>query len=141
MPVDFDTLATSQRLLIEADLKPLQGSRFQPTGFPNLGAATYKGPDGTDMLLVESAQSVANRLEAACWDVLTDDWISPLKGVPVVKVLSGSTALTNSVLEAHRLNSAYIENSSWFSLLRRRLDTTRRLSGQSTCAVRSFPRF
>ena len=48
---------------MEADLKPLQGERFQPTGFPDLGAATYQLPDGTRMLLVESAQSMANHLE------------------------------------------------------------------------------
>ena len=35
------------------ELKPLQGTRFQPTGFPNLGAARYRGPNGDEMLLVE----------------------------------------------------------------------------------------
>jgi CRISPR-associated protein Csb1 len=122
MTIDFAALAGNQRLLIEANLKPLQGSRFQPTGFPNLGAATYKGPNGTDMLLVESAQSVANRLEAACWDSLADDWIAPLGGVPVVKVLDDQgLSLTNSVLEAHRLNSPYIENTAWFAEFRKEI--------------------
>jgi CRISPR-associated protein Csb1 len=109
MPLNLAPLAAAQRLLIEAKLKPVQGHRFQPTGFPNLGAATYKAPDGTDMLLVESAQSVANRLEAVCWDDVADDWVPPLKGLPVVKVLvNGKPSLTNSVVEAHRLNSPYI---------------------------------
>ena len=54
---------SSGRLLVEADLVPLQGQRFQPTGFADLGAAVYTLPDGTRMLLVESAQSMANRLE------------------------------------------------------------------------------
>lgn len=110
MTLDLSALADEPRLLIEADLQPLQGTRFQPTGFPDLGAATYKGPDGTtDMLLVESAQSVANRLEVVCWDEAADDWVHPLKGLPVVKVLDADGApLTNSVLEAHRLNSPYI---------------------------------
>lgn len=122
MTIDFNALAGTQRLLMEADLKPLQGSRFQPTGFPNLGAATYKGPAGTNMLLVESAQSVANRLEAACWDSLADDWVAPLNGVPVVKVLDDQERpLTNSVLEAHRLNSPYIENTVWFAEFRKEL--------------------
>src|SRR5579875_670414 len=76
MPLDFTALDKAQRLLIEAKLKPLQGTRFQPTGFPNLGAATYQGPGGVDMLLVESAQSMANRLEAVCWDEVNDDWSS-----------------------------------------------------------------
>ena len=106
-------LKETPRLLIEAELQPLQGTRFQPTGFPNLGAATYQAPDGTDMLLVESAQSIANRLEAVCWDEVADDWIEPLQGLPMVKVLdSEGNRLTNSVLEAHRLNSPYITNST-----------------------------
>ena len=97
------------RLLLKAALQPLQGTRFQPTGFPDLGAATYEGPNGRKMLLVESAQSMANRLESVCWDSVTNDWVVPLKGLPVVKVKDKSgQPLTNSVLEAHRLNSPYI---------------------------------
>jgi CRISPR-associated protein Csb1 len=105
----LEGLEDQPRLLIEATLRPLQGSRFQPTGFPNLGAATYKTPGGTDMLLVESAQSIANRLEAVCWDEVKDDWVEPLRGLPLVKVIrEDGTPLTNSVIEAHRLNSPYI---------------------------------
>ena len=104
-------------------LKPIQGDRFQPTGFPNLGAATYKAPNGADMLLVESAQSVANRLEAVCWDEATDDWVAPLSGLPLVKVVNeDGTKLTNSLLEAHRLNSVYIENSDWFDQLKKEVN-------------------
>ncbi len=122
MPLDLTPLDAAPRLLIEATLKPVQGHRFQPTGFPNLGAATYKAPDGNDMLLVESAQSVANRLEAVCWDDVSDDWLKPLRGLPVVKVVDGNeTTLTNSVLEAHRLNSPYIANSTWFDELKREI--------------------
>jgi CRISPR-associated protein Csb1 len=122
MPLDFSVLDNAPRLLIEAELKPLQGTRFQPTGFPNLGAATYKAPNGTEMLLVESAQSVANRLEAVCWDEAADDWIRPLKGLPVVKVIDkDGRPLTNSVLEAHRLNSPYIANSQWFRVLKQEI--------------------
>lgn len=116
MSTDFTALQETPRLLIETELRPLQGTRFQPTGFPNLGAATYQAPDGTDMLLVESAQSIANRLEAVCWDEVADDWVAPLRGLPVVKVIDeGEKSLTNSVLEAHRLNSPYIANSKWFT--------------------------
>ena len=119
MPIDLTALKDSQRLLIEATLKPIQGTRFQPTGFPNLGAALYKNPDGREMILVESAQSVANRLEKVCWDEVADDWVAPLRGLPVVKVLdTDGTPLTNSVLEAHRLNSPYIENTDWFDTLK-----------------------
>jgi CRISPR-associated protein Csb1 len=109
MNLDLSTLATAPRLLIEAELSPLQGTRFQPTGFPEIGAAQYSGPDGTAMLLVESAQSVANRMEEVCWDKVADDWIPPLRGLSVVKVLDkAGKALTNSVLESHRINSPYI---------------------------------
>lgn len=109
MPLNLDALATAPRLLVEAHLKPLQGTRFQPTGFPNLGAATYIGPDGERMLLVESAQSMANRLESVCWDEVADDWVPPLKGLPLVKVQNkNGQPLTNTVLEAHRINSPYV---------------------------------
>lgn len=109
MSLDFSELDDAPRLLLEADLAPVQGTRFQPTGFPDLGAATYEGPDGSLMLLVESPQSVANRLETVCWDETRDDWVEPLKGLPVVRVLDHTgESLTNSVLEAHRLNSPYI---------------------------------
>ena len=110
MSLDFSMLASSSRLLIEADLEPIQGSRFQPTGFPNLGHAVYDSPDGDgQVVLVESAQSMANRLEAICWDEPADNWVEPLRGLPLIKVVDAENRpLTNSVLEAHRLNSPYI---------------------------------
>jgi CRISPR-associated protein Csb1 len=107
--LDFSALANTPRLLIEAKLAPLQGNRFQPTGFPDLGAATYDAPDGTPVLLVESAQSIANRLETACWDEVENDWTRSLRGIPYIRVLDAKgDLLTNSVLEAHRINSPYI---------------------------------
>jgi len=97
------------RLLMEAKLRPLQGDRFQPTGFADLGPARYVLPDGTEMLLLESAQSVANRMELACWDTAADDLIEPLRGLPYIRVKRpDGSQLTNSVLEAHRINSPYI---------------------------------
>ena len=35
----LDALDKQARLVIHAWLKPLAGTRFQPTGFPDLGAA------------------------------------------------------------------------------------------------------
>ncbi len=117
--MNLTALKGQPRLLLKAALQPLQGSRFQPTGFPDLGAATYDGPDGRKMLLVESAQSMANRLEAVCWDSVADDWVAPLKGLPVVKVKDkAGQPLTNSVLEAHRLNSPYITNAKGFDAIK-----------------------
>lgn len=109
MSLDLSALNTAPRLLIQASLKPAQGTRFQPTGFPEIGAAQYDGPNGEPMLLVESAQSVANRLEAVCWDSVANDWVTELKGLSVIRVLDASgKPLTNSVLESHRINSPYI---------------------------------
>jgi CRISPR-associated protein Csb1 len=111
-------MPNSPRLLIEAQLKPAQGHRFQPTGFPDLGAATYKAPDGTQMLLLESAQSVANRLESVCWDDGQDTLRAPLAGLPFVRVIDASgEPLTNSILEAHRLNAPYIAKAKGFDAI------------------------
>ena len=83
MPLDLTSLDDAPRLLVEARLKPVQGTRFQPTGFPNLGHAVYESPDGHGRtVLVESAQSMANRLETVCWDVVADDWVEPLRDCP-----------------------------------------------------------
>jgi CRISPR-associated protein Csb1 len=78
------------------------------------------------MLLVESAQSMANRLETVCWDAVANDWIPSLKGLPLVTVHDkDGKHLTNSVIEAHRLNSPYIlegTDKSFFQKLRTELD-------------------
>jgi len=124
--MDFNLLKKEPRLLIEADLEPLQGTRFQATGFPDLGAATYQLPgDKTPMLLLESTQSLANRLESTIWDEVTQDVVQPLKGIPYIVVKQGEKVLTNSLLEAHRLNSFYIlegKDRSFFEKLSKELD-------------------
>lgn len=107
-----ERLAETPRLLMQVELRPIQGDRFQATGFPDIGPATYTRPDGTEMLLVESSQSMANRLEEVCWDFTVQDLAEPLRGMPYVKVNLGNGRTTNSILEAHRLNSPYILKSS-----------------------------
>ncbi len=118
MSVNLTPLNDEPRLLIESQLKPAQGSRFQPTGFPDLGAATFQGFDdkggSIDCLLVESAQSMANRLEEICWNEGAGDLIYELKGLPYVKSTLPDGEVTDSVREAHRLNSPYIVNSEKF---------------------------
>lgn len=108
----FAALKGVPRLLMEARLKPLQGDRFQPTGFADLGPARYRAHrDGSsvEMLLVESPQSVANRLETVCWDRANGRLVPELDGMPYVQVVKADKShLTNSILEAHRLNSPYI---------------------------------
>jgi CRISPR-associated protein Csb1 len=109
-------LPSAPRLLLQAELTPIQGTRFQPTGFPDVGAGVYTLPNGKEQLLVESAQSVANRLEAACWDEAERDLVAPLRGLPYVRVNgSDGELLTTSIQEAHRLNSAYIERTEFFT--------------------------
>jgi CRISPR-associated protein Csb1 len=122
--MDLEKLLSEKRLLLEAELVPVQGERFQPTGFPELGPAAYTLPDGTEMLMVESAQSVANRLEAVCWDSSRQEPQAPLEGMPYVSVHYEGKELTNSLLEAHRLNSSYIlgnTETEFFKMLQEEL--------------------
>lgn len=122
MPADLSPLATAQRVLFEIPLVPSQGHRFQPTGFPNLGAATFQTKDG-QCLLVESAQSMGNWLELTVWDKDKQDVKEELKGISHVKVMRNSVRkgdiekqnqvlLTDTILESHRLNSPYLLEES-----------------------------
>jgi CRISPR-associated protein Csb1 len=123
MPFDLDILSGAPRLLFNIPLRPVQGSRFQPTGFPGLGAATYQTPQGTS-LLVESAQSMANRLEAVCWDEARKAPVTSLEGVSHVTVTRTGEFLTDTMLEAHRLNSPYLlagEDKAFLEELKKKL--------------------
>ena len=112
MTANLSALASEHRVLFAIDLEPLQGKRFQPTGFPGLGAATYERP-GKTSLLVESAQSMANRLELTIWDAAKNDVVNAVKGISHVRVLrKDKRFLTDTVLEAHRLNSPYLLEGS-----------------------------
>jgi CRISPR-associated protein Csb1 len=112
----FEPLKDVPRLLIEQELRPVQGHRFQPTGFADLGAADYRLHDGRRMLLVESAQSVANHLEQTSLNGSGPDIAPELDGLPYVKAgLQGaSDAETSSLIEAHRVNSPFIISDSNF---------------------------
>jgi CRISPR-associated protein Csb1 len=112
----FEKLTNAPRLLMEQNLLAIQGVRFQPTGFADLGAAEYKLHNGKRMLLVESAQSVANRLEKTCLKGDGPHIDSDLDGLPyVVAKLSGATtAETSSLVEAHRINSPFIISNKDF---------------------------
>src|SRR6202050_4838480 len=101
----------AQRTILEVDLTPLAGRRFQPTGFPDLGAAEFQAADGIKALLVESAQSVANWLEATTWDPARQDQPEDLAAVPYVLITGDDGAfLSSRRLAATRLASAYIMN-------------------------------
>ena len=123
MNVDLANLDSHHQLLFAIPLRPVQGQRFQPTGFPDLGHAVYETPQGT-CLLVESAQSMANRLESACWDDAQQRPIAPLHGLSYVRVEQTGKYLTSSMVEAHRINSPYIlegKDRAFFAILKQEL--------------------
>lgn len=115
MAVDLSPLDGHHDLLFAIPLQVRLGTRFQPTGFPDLGAAEYDTPSGR-AVLVESAQSMANRLEAVCWDESRQDLVEELRGLSYVRVEvqegAGRRYLTSTVTDSHRLNSAYILEST-----------------------------
>lgn len=107
MKPDLSPLTSVTKLLFAIELQPIQGARFQPTGFPSLGAATYQTKQGTS-LLVESPQSMANRLETVTWDEASQKPKTSLEGISYVRVERHGEYLTSSITEAHRLNSPYL---------------------------------
>src|SRR5947209_14469114 len=116
-------LDKASRLLLTVPLRPVQGDRFQPTGCPSLGAATYQTSDGAK-LLVESAQSMANRLETTCWDAARSAPVEALNGISHVTVTRKGAFLTDSMLEAHRINSPYLlegKDKQFFNRLKEEL--------------------
>lgn len=105
-------LGTADRLVVRCNWKSLLSDRFQPTSFPNLGAAEY-GPAGYRTVVVDSPQSMANRLEALSWDEAARAPVGPGRGLPYVEVRARRTGeyLTSSRTEAHRLNGAWLRDS------------------------------
>ncbi len=104
------------RHVIRAALRPILGSMFQPTGFPDVGPATFtrfEGDARVPSLLVESVQSMANRLEATAWDEASHEPVDAVRGLPYVRVVRAGTDqfLTSSRLEAHRLASPFVHSS------------------------------
>lgn len=97
-------------------LEPHPSPRFQPTGFPDLGAARYEAWDSetngwVECVLVESPQSMANRLESVGWFSDGDNSrpAEALESLPYVRVeASDGSFLASSRTEAHRLASAYV---------------------------------
>lgn len=121
----IQNLVAIQRIDITVPLTVVgdPSGRFQPTGFPNLGPALYKGADGHSYLYVESVPSMANRMEQVCWDnaktvsgkkAKIGDYNGDCQGIPYVRSewqQNGRDVATASPLEAHRLASPYIWTS------------------------------
>lgn len=130
---NLSLLKDQPKLLFAIPLKPVQGSRFQPTGFPSLGAATFQTASGMS-LLVESAQSMANRLELTIWDEGKQQPRTEVEGISYVRVERTSKDaagkepkrfLTSSITEAHRINSPYLLEGidrTFFDAIKRDLD-------------------
>lgn len=114
----IDALAGETRIVLKASYTPTVGSMFQPTGFPDLGAAEFERPQpggGTHKaLLVESVQSLTNHLESTAWDRSNDRPAEEIAGLPYVEVRAsdGDGFLTSSRLDPHRLAGAYVRHSS-----------------------------
>ena len=68
------------------------------------------------MILLETSQSVANRLEHTCLENNGPEIKKELSGLPYVRVrLAGaSQSVTSSLIEAHRLNSPFIISDAGF---------------------------
>lgn len=107
----------SKREMYTVSLEAVPSDRFQPTGFPDLGAAKYEKPvsegQWVDAILVESAQSMANRFEAVGWNERDQEPVETLRGLPWVRVVADDNGryLTSSRTEAHRLASAFVRES------------------------------
>lgn len=108
----------ASRDLFNVQLRPAAGSRFQPTGFPDIGAALFRRPvpgedKWEDCLLVESAQSMANHLEATSWDGGAQKPVATFDGLPYVRVVgTDGRFITASRTEAHRLAGAFIKDAT-----------------------------
>lgn len=109
----IDALKSHTRLVVDAKLRPVIGSTFQPTGFANLGAAEFRRPGGPASLLVESVQSMANHLEAQGFDASSREPIALLERLPWIGVhgTDGDERLTSSRQEPHRLAAVYLREA------------------------------
>jgi CRISPR-associated protein Csb1 len=123
--IDLAPFKDASRLLINVKLKVADGTngRFQPTGFPDLGPALYKGvrefeengqkvQRSVNMLFSDTAAALGNWLEEAC--LSGESYNTDCAGIPFVRVLDGDGSgepkpfLTSSVREPHRLASPYV---------------------------------
>ncbi|MEV7970954.1 type I-U CRISPR-associated RAMP protein Csb1/Cas7u [Sphaerisporangium sp. NPDC088356] len=103
------------RLRYSADLQPVLGSTFQATNFPDIGSAKFQRAKGGDSLLVESVQSMVNRLEGMAWDRGSHRPVGLIEALPYVRVHRKDNPeeyLTSSREEAHRLASAFVREAT-----------------------------
>jgi CRISPR-associated protein Csb1 len=107
----LDQMFEKDRVIITAQLNLANGSFLQPTGFPDIGSCIYTDADGKRRCLIESEQSMANRLEAVCMQA-PGYWVDELSHFPVIKVQDANRALlTTNLTDSHRIASSYVLES------------------------------
>jgi len=96
------------RVIVTAQLSLANGAFLQPTGFPDIGSCIYTNADRKKRCLLESEQSMANRLEAVCMKA-PGYWVDELRQLPVVEVRdTKSSLLATNLTEPHRIASSYV---------------------------------
>lgn len=106
----LDQIYQKDYLCIKAGLVTKDGKRYvQAAGFPDIGACIFRDAQGQTRCLVESEQSMTNRLEGVC---MADggEWVNPWKtNLPLIEVAdnNGQRIATN-LTEPHRIASSYI---------------------------------
>lgn len=105
----LDQMYAKDRVIISASLKLENGHFLQPTGFPDIGPCMYTDGEGQARCLIESEQSMANRLEAVCMKS-PGVWVDVLDFLPVIEVRDSGSGdlLATNLTEPHRLASSYI---------------------------------
>lgn len=107
----LDQMYAKDRVIITANLTLDNGHFLQPTGFPDIGSCTYTDGEGKSRCLIESEQSMANRLESVCLKA-PGHWVDDLSELPVIEVQdqNGGLLATN-LTEPHRVASSYVLES------------------------------
>jgi CRISPR-associated protein Csb1 len=111
----IDQMYQKDRVIITAQLSLSTGPFLQPTGFPDIGSCIYTDGEGKKRCLIESEQSMENRLEAVCMKS-PGYWVNDLNFLPVVEVrASGAndTLLATNLTEPHRIASSYVLQSTY----------------------------
>lgn len=105
----LDRLYKHDYLCIKAKLVTKDGKPYlQPTGFPDIGACIFKDSQGKSRCLVESEQSMTNRLEGVCMKD-AGKWVDTWKSLPLIEVQDGNgQRIATNLTEPHRIASSYV---------------------------------
>lgn len=105
----LDQIYQQDYVCIKAKLVTKDGRPYlQPTGFPDIGACIFRDAKGRVRCLIESEQSMTNRLEGVCMKN-AGDWVDTWKSLPLIEVQDGSRQrIATNLTEPHRIASSYI---------------------------------